>query len=286
MSSQSSDATTVSVPRNQNISLGLLNQKGGAGKTTTTVHLGGALAERGYRVLLIDIDPSGSLTKAVGFKDLYNDLDREVSMHEVLTTPNRHSLDEIIVEHDEFDVAPANKRMQDIIEDTDGVIENGPKSEERLKIALGAMDRTYDFILVDCEPKLNTLTNNALFTDGLIVPTAAETLNMDGFELLNEQIRRVQQFHDDIDVQIRALVINKTTGDGETDRIKEMLDEKFPHHPKFEIRKRVQLQRATSESRSSIYSHNEEVDWGRWNSYDDIVEEIEQQFTAAPTPNP
>ncbi len=81
------------------------NQKGGAGKTTDVIHTGGALSARGHDVLLVDIDYHGGLTCSLGYNDLYYDTDR-TTLFDVLDFDQMESVNDIIVEHGEFDILP------------------------------------------------------------------------------------------------------------------------------------------------------------------------------------
>lgn len=267
MPQQDTETATISV----------LNQKGGAGKTTTTIHTAGALADRGHDVLVIDSDPAGSATKALGFKSYYKDEDQEFTLFEVLCNPDANDhLDRLIKTHEEFDIVPAHSRMKE--KDISTHLQNGGRSEERLRFALASLDKSYDFILLDCAPEENTLTNNNLFVDGLLVPTKAEEMDVEGLDNLNAQVGRVMDYYPDFEVEVLGIVANRIEEDGENERLLETLNKQFPEIPVFEMRDRVALQRATSQSRSSIYNHPEPIDWSPGNSYDDIADHLEKQF--------
>jgi len=161
------------------------NQKGGAGKTTDVIHAGGALAARGYDVLLVDIDYHGGLTCSLGYDDLYYDTDR-TTLFDVLDFDQMESVNNIIVEHEEFDILPAseklanNKNIQTLLE--------APKSRERLEMTLDALDRDYDYIIVDTPPSLNVLTDNALVATGnVVIPVIPEKLNANSLQIFAKQ---------------------------------------------------------------------------------------------------
>jgi len=92
----------------------MLNQKGGVGKTTLTIHVAGGLAERGLDVLVVDLAPEGALTSILGYDEAYSDLDREITLHELLLDPSRtDEIGDLVLEAEEFDLLPANERMVD-----------------------------------------------------------------------------------------------------------------------------------------------------------------------------
>jgi len=162
------------------------NQKGGAGKTTDVIHAGGALAARGHDVLLVDIDYHGGLTCSLGYDDLYYDTDR-TTLFDVLDFDQMESVNNIIVEHEEFDILPAseklanNKNIQTLLE--------APKSRERLEMTLDALDRDYDYIIVDTPPSLNVLTDNALVATGnVVIPVIPEKLNANSLQIFAKQL--------------------------------------------------------------------------------------------------
>ena len=139
--------------------IAVANQKGGVGKTTTTINLSAALAEQGKKVLLVDLDPQGNATSGVGV----DKRDLENTVYELFV--GRTTLDECLLETDflNLSVLPANINLSgaeiDLID-----MEN---REYHLKDILQQIKDDYDFILIDCPPSLNMLTVNAM--------TAADT---------------------------------------------------------------------------------------------------------------
>jgi chromosome partitioning protein len=161
------------------------NQKGGVGKTTTTINLGAALAERGRRVLLVDFDPQGALSVGLGIQPheldatVYNLLmERGLTAHDVV----------IKTRVDGMDLLPSNIDLSGA--EVQLVHEVG--REFVLGRALQPVIPDYDVILIDCQPSLGLLTVNALAcADGVLVPLECEYFALRGVALLMETIDKV-----------------------------------------------------------------------------------------------
>lgn len=167
--------------------LAMCNQKGGVGKTTTTINLGAALVEEGRRVLLVDFDPQGSLTVGLGYnaheieQSVYHALmDSEVSLKDVIVPTTTTGLDLVPAN---IDLSAAEMRL---------VSEVG--REQALARVLREVARDYDVILVDCQPSLGLLTVNALTAaHGVIIPLECEYFALRGVALLTETIEKVRE---------------------------------------------------------------------------------------------
>jgi chromosome partitioning protein len=173
--------------------ISLANQKGGVGKTTCTINLGGALAELGYRVLCIDMDPQANLT--VGLGVTLSEVRR--SMADVLSE-DRVSLDEIIVETQVagLSVAPATLELASTEIELFTVI--GREMVLRDAIS-GSADRQYDVVLIDCPPTLGLLTINALVASSrVIIPVQTQFYAIKGITALIKVINtiRIKLNHD------------------------------------------------------------------------------------------
>ena len=163
------------------------NQKGGVGKTTTTINLGAALAEQGRRVLLVDFDPQGALSVGLGIQPhdidytVYNLLmERDVAPHDVL-----HKTDV-----DGMDLLPSNIDLSGA--EVQLVHEVG--REYVLGGVLQPIMQEYDMIMIDCQPSLGLLTINALAcADSVIIPMECEYFAMRGVALLMETIDKVSR---------------------------------------------------------------------------------------------
>jgi chromosome partitioning protein len=165
----------------------ICNQKGGVGKTTTTINLGAALAEQGRRMLLVDFDPQGALSVGLGIQPhdidmtVYNLLlERGVDAHDVLLKTSVPGMDLL---PSNIDLSGAEVQL---------VHEVG--REFVLGGALKSVVPDYDYILIDCQPSLGLLTINALAcANSVLIPLECEYFAMRGVALLMETIAKVQQ---------------------------------------------------------------------------------------------
>lgn len=167
------------------------NQKGGVAKTTTVVNLGIGLARKGKKVLVIDNDPQGSLTEALG----YQEPDRlEITLAQVMDwvlNEEKFDLNAGILHHVEgVDLMPANIELSGVETSLVGIM----SSETVLKEYIEMIDDRYDYIIVDCSPNLGQLTLNALVAaDEIIIPVQAAYLSIKGLEQLLKTISRVKR---------------------------------------------------------------------------------------------
>jgi chromosome partitioning protein len=163
------------------------NQKGGVGKTTTTINLGAALAEQGRRVLLVDFDPQGALSVGLGIQPhdidstIYNLLmERDVTPHDVLYKTGVNGMDLL---PSNIDLSGAEVQL---------VHEVG--REYVLGGVLEPLMPEYDVVMIDCQPSLGLLTINALAcADGVVIPLECEYFAMRGVALLMETIDKVSR---------------------------------------------------------------------------------------------
>lgn len=193
--------------------LAVANQKGGVAKTTTTLTLASALAERGLAVLAVDLDPQACLTFSLG----YDPDALEPNLYHVLA--GTASLAETVVQHTETDLAPACIDMAGA--EVALLSRNG--REYLLRGQLRPLLDSYDAILVDCPPSLGILTLNALTAaDGVVVPVQCETLAHRGVAQLLDTIRDVQRLTNP-DLRVEGVVA--TMFDGRTRLARAVLDD-------------------------------------------------------------
>lgn len=162
--------------------LAISNRKGGVGKTTTAINIGAALARKGRRVLLVDIDQQASLSKALGLREVAR------SSYDMMT--GGCTAGEAIVTRSGYDVIPASEDLAG----ADGELANVPGREVILREALDPIAKDYDFIIIDCPPGLGLMTVNALVAaDDLFIPLQAEPMSLEGLSALLDAVELIQR---------------------------------------------------------------------------------------------
>jgi len=166
--------------------IAITNQKGGVGKTTTSVNLAAGLAQAGMRVLLVDLDPQGNATMGSGI----DKRSLTESVYQVLLGLGTADAARQRSEPGGYDVIPANRDLAgaevELVE-----LEH---RETRLKSALAPLAGQYDFIILDCPPSLNMLTVNGLaFADAVLIPMQCEYYALEGLSDLVNTIKKVRQ---------------------------------------------------------------------------------------------
>ncbi|MET0311657.1 MAG: AAA family ATPase [Burkholderiaceae bacterium] len=174
------------------------NQKGGVGKTTTTVNLSAGLAKIGQRVLMIDLDPQGNATMGSGI----DKRTLELTIYDVLLESASIAEARARSEKCGYDVLGANRELAG----AEVELVDVERRERRLKEALAQVDADYDFVLIDCPPSLSLLTLNGLCcAHGVIVPMQCEYFALEG---LTDLVNTIKQVHANLnkDLQIIGLL--------------------------------------------------------------------------------
>ncbi|MGC4105426.1 MAG: AAA family ATPase [Thermomicrobiales bacterium] len=199
----------------------LANQKGGVGKTTTTVNTAAILANRGFRVLLIDIDPQGNTTSSFGVEkstlpgSVYDVLVDDVPIAECVVQDARPGLDLLATT---AELAAAEVELVGL-----------DRRERRLEDACAAIRMLYDIVLIDCPPSLGLLTVNALTAaDSVIVPIQCEFLALEG---MTQLITTIDLVHRQLNPSLDILGILMTMFDTRTRLSSLVVDEVRRHFP-------------------------------------------------------
>lgn len=175
--------------------ISVANQKGGVGKTTTTVNLGACLAYIGKKVLLIDSDAQGNATSGLGVRkpdvvnDIYDVLVNELPIKEAILPTSRENLE----------IVPATLQLAGAEIELTSMMAR----ESRLKSAIAEVKADYDFILIDCPPSLGHLTINAFTaSDAILIPVQCEYYALEGLSQLLNTVRLVQKhFNPELEIE-------------------------------------------------------------------------------------
>jgi chromosome partitioning protein len=196
--------------------LAVANQKGGVAKTTTVASLGAALAERGERVLLVDLDPQACLTFSLGI----DPEDLELSVHQVLTQ-GLHPTEAVVTTEEGLDLLPATIELAR----AEAELLTRTGREHVVKSALEDLedaDKGYDWVLLDCPPSLGVLTVAALTAArGVLVPLQCETLSHRGVGQLLDTVHDVRRF---TNRRLEVWGVLPTLFDGRTNHARTVLD--------------------------------------------------------------
>lgn len=202
------------------------NQKGGVGKTTTTVNLAAALARTGAKVLVIDLDPQGNASTALGVDhhseilSSYDVLIGDVSMAEVIQKSAEHEL---------LDCLPANIHLAGAEIELVSLVAREQRLSRALAQLLGTMAEPYHYVFIDCPPSLGLLTINAFVAAReVLIPIQCEYYALEGLSQLLKNIELVQKH---LNPSLRVSTILLTMYDGRTNLAQQVADEVRAHFP-------------------------------------------------------
>ena len=201
--------------------ISLVNQKGGVGKTTTSINLSAALGKEGKKTLLVDLDPQRNATTGLGFSNG----DYEGDVYEVMT--GRCQIEKAIIKtkFENLSILPSTINLAGVdVEFVKNMLGNAEfRQNEQLKIALDSVRDKYDYIIIDCQPALGVATMNALVaSDSVIIPVQCEFFALEGITQLLNSIIMVQS---SMNPNLRIEGVLLTMLDGRTNIGLEVIEE-------------------------------------------------------------
>lgn len=238
-------------------------QKGGVGKTTTSINVAGALADRGHDVLAVDADPQGGLTLKLGYREQYRQA--EYALYDVLSDMGELSLgdlDRLITPTDEFDIVPSHLRNFRL----EKQLYSQARGVEALKLAVNRLSEEYDYIILDSPPNLGPLADGALLAaENVLFPSNANTIARDSLQILFDEIDTLEDKFGDVTISTVAAVLNEVGQGGVSSEVQEWFVETFGEDYVFEIPDWAVIEHSI-ENRTSIFAYDADDAGYPWDS--------------------
>ncbi|MBI2858220.1 MAG: ParA family protein [Chloroflexi bacterium] len=244
--------------------LAMANPKGGVGKTTTTINLGAAFAEKGRRVLLVDLDPQGQLTVGCGLKSKYDSDDFDLLS--CILKAETDKMETQITQVENFWVMPAHTSLLRLEDEL--VVQRA--GESRVKRVIEVLSSRYEVCLIDTAPTISILTDAVLVAARrVVVPIQAEDTSLQSLESLRREISELKDVLN-VDIEIVAIVPNMFAGNSVSERVLAQLADRQSEKitslhissdalVELPIRRRIALAKAWYEGKS-IFSYSPDCD--------------------------
>jgi chromosome partitioning protein len=249
--------------------LAIAMQKGGVGKSITTVNLAGALADRGHNVLAVDADPQGGLTIKLGFKDYYREGNQ--TLFDVLSDQGDMELgdlNELIKPHEEFDIIPSQIKNFNL----EKALYTEAGGHNSLKRSLDRMDHDYDYILIDSPPNLGPLSDGALLAArNVVFPSHPNEISQNSIWLLRKEIQTLEKKFDIKISSIGAVLNEVPPNESISNKISDWFFEVFGKNNVFEVADRAVIEHSISYN-TSVFGYDPDDAGYSWDT--DAVQDM------------